>query len=109
MARTIKTIELPSGGRADIISSWTFGEIEQIDRAAAAVTKIRINDDGTKDVTTDGTVATRLTMKLAIKKLTKADGTEVNVTDSEISEMDAADGIALREAINAIGQSEKKA
>lgn len=100
-----------SGIIADVIDSWTFGEYEQIQNASKTMARMRVNADGTQDVSVnpDGVGADeRLAMRLAVRKLTAQDGTDIPVTDQAISDLDYRDGLALKRAVNDIGKDEKK-
>jgi len=112
MARQTKTVALPSGASAQIITSWTFGEFQQIENVTKQLARLKINKDGTQTVTIDPDQTgadQRLAMRLAVQKLSGTDGQDIPVTDEAISGLDYRDGVALRDAINALTDNEKKA
>ncbi len=108
--RTTTQIKLPvSGILADVIESWTFGEFEQIENATKTMARLHINADGSQDVSlADAGADDRLAMRLAVKKLTAADGSDIPVTDEAISTLHLNDGKALQQAVKNVGANEKK-
>lgn len=113
MERQTQTLTLPSGITAVVLTKWLFEEYLQIETANVKVAKnLKISAGGelpAAEIDADAMLAsTRLTMRLGIRKLTAADGSDIPVTDETIGALDMEDGLALREAVNAIQAGSKK-
>lgn len=111
--RQTKTIELPSGIKADIVTSWTYDDYLKIEAAAMRPMKsatmgadgigATINIDASDMVTAD-----LLAVTLGVKRLIGADGAEMAVNEQVIKELDWRDGTALRDAIKEMERESKK-
>lgn len=110
--RETKIVELPSGGKAEILTKWTFDEYLKIEAAelrmargfsvSGGETTAEINHDAMRTSTMEA-------MMLAVKKLTDADGTVLELSPETFGQLDMDDGLALRAAVNGIrGNSKKK-
>lgn len=111
MERETRTIELPSGIKAEILTRWTFDEYLKIEGASLRAAKnLRVVGKETMaDIDSEAVMeGTKIALLQAIRKLTAKDGTEILVNIDNIGSLDMDDGIVLREEINKIQGSVKK-
>lgn len=107
--RATKVIDLPSGGKAEIVLKWTFDEFLKVEGSEIRIAKNIDIDQRTATIDYDAARVTTLeAMVLAVKKFTAPDGTELPIVLGTFAEMEVEDGIMLREAVNAISTSSKK-
>lgn len=110
--RETKVVELPSGGKAEILTKWTFDEYLKIEASelrmargfsvSGGETTAEINHDAMRASTIEA-------MMLAVKKLTDSNGQVLEISADGFGQLDMDDGLALRAAVNGIrGNSKKK-
>lgn len=108
--RETRIVELPSGGKAEIVTKYTFDEYMKIE--SHELRRAKSIDIATQTVNLDYDTprATALeAMVQATKKLTNAAGEELPVNVATFAEMEVMDGITLRDAVNEIQTTSKKA
>lgn len=114
MERQTRTINLPSGSKAEVLTKWLFDEYLQVEAANVKMAKnFSLQAGGaapaSAEIDADAMrAATMLSIRLGVRKLIGADGNEIPVNDQTIGELDMDDGLALREAVNGIQTSSKK-
>lgn len=109
--RETNTIELPSGIKADIIVGWTFREFQEIEAVKFKAAKNVRTVDGEAITEIDGSAIIEMqatAIRLACKKLTAADGTDMPVSADSIGDLSMDDGVALHEAVEKISGSLQK-
>lgn len=110
--RPTKSVDLPSGIKAEVVTGWTFDDYLQIEAGQMKMLKsATVGTDGRPTMQIDGSemgASEILSVRLAVKKLTAADGTDIPVTDAVIKELDWNDGIALRDSIREMERASKK-
>jgi len=105
MERLTQQVTLPSGIIADILTRWTYDEFLRIEAAEAAIAETLRFVDGSPEANVDAseiTNSTKLVLRLAVKKLTAADSSDIPVSDDAIGNLDMDDGIALKRAVDGI-------
>lgn len=112
--RETRVIDLPSGIKAEVLTKWLFEEYLQIEAANVKMAKnLQIVTGGqqapTAEIDADAMrAATMLALRIGIRKLSHPDGSDIPVNDQTIGQLDMEDGLALRDAVNAIQAGSKK-
>ena len=114
MERITRSIDLPSGAKAEVLTKWLFDEYLQVEGANVKMAKnFSLVTGGqapaTAEIDADAMrAATMLALRLGVRKLTGPEGADIEVNDQTIGELDMEDGLALRDAVNAIQTGSKK-
>ncbi len=114
--RETKTIDLPSGLKADVVAYWTLDDYLKIEAAQlqilkSAVVPTKAGDGKEATVNLDpssSAAAALLAITLAVKKLYAADGSEIAVTEDAIRGLHWKDGLALQAAVKEMEGAEAK-
>ncbi len=114
--RQTKTIDLPSGLKAEIVAFWTLDDFLKIEAAQKRVLDAATvsTDPAKQDQARIEFAAERsaeaefMAIRLAVRKLIGEDGVAVDATDDEIRNLHWQDGLALRRAIQHMDDAAKK-
>lgn len=114
--RETKTIDLPSGMKADIVAFWTLDDYLKIEAAQLQILKSAVvptKPGEGKEATVNldpstSAAAALLAIVLAVKKLFGIDGNEIAVTEDAIRGLHWKDGLALQAAVKEMENAEAK-
>ena len=108
MERQTRIVSLPSGLKAEIVTAWTFDEYLKIEGAEIRIAKSIDITEKTATIDYDAKRVTTLeAMCLAVRKMTAEDGADLPISVGTFAELSVMDGLALRDAVDAISTGTK--